>query len=41
MARHPDPGTPSTRADRVLLGLIILAGGTFMLTVVWLLLGSR
>jgi hypothetical protein len=41
MTRRPDPDAPPARADRVLVALVLLAGGAFVAAVLWMLLGSR
>lgn len=41
MGNRADRDAQPTQADRVLLALVLVAGGTFVLTILWLLLGSR
>ena len=41
MADRRDPQTPTAQGDRLLIALIAVASGTFIATVLWLLLGTR
>ena len=41
MARRFNPDSTPTRGDRLLTALIVVASGTFIAAVLWLLLGSR
>jgi hypothetical protein len=41
MSRRLDHGSAATRGDRLLAALIIVASGTFIAAVLWLLLGLR
>jgi hypothetical protein len=41
MTRRLDSDPSPTRGDRLLIALIVVASGTFIAAVLWLLLGSR